>query len=142
MADNCFQVWHHSVNEFVLFCRRPFLSFLFHRPHCFLALFDYFLFTLLSSHRVYPLLGALRRPILFSAFLLSPSSPHSSLFALLSCSPSLFCLLADNRNPPFFFKFFFALCRSQQTVYLDSSCRVLAWRLLVQQLEIFTRRLN
>lgn len=28
MADNCFQVWHRSVNEFVLFCGQLTVSFL------------------------------------------------------------------------------------------------------------------
>lgn len=67
MADNCFQVWHCSVNEFVLLCGRltvSFLSFIFlsfckhkhTRSHFLISLL--FVFSLSGLH-IYPLLGSL-----------------------------------------------------------------------------------
>lgn len=67
MADNCFQVWHRSVNEFVLLCGRltvSFLSFIFlsfctHKHmHAHFLISLLFVFALSGLH-IYPLLGSL-----------------------------------------------------------------------------------
>lgn len=67
MADNCFQVWHCSVNEFVLLCGRltvSFLSFIFlsfctHKhTHTHFLISLLFVFALSGLH-IYPLLGSL-----------------------------------------------------------------------------------
>lgn len=67
MADNCFQVWHRSVNEFVLLCGRltvSFLSFIFlsfctHKhTHAHFLISLLFVFALSGLH-IYPLLGSL-----------------------------------------------------------------------------------
>lgn len=102
MADNCFQVWHCSVNEFVLFCGRLtvsfllFISLLFTHTHThFLIFFSLPLFSCYLAS-IFTLSLALSTPSLslslFSIFLLSPSFlsvPHSLvrwafyIFALL-----------------------------------------------------------
>lgn len=67
MADNCFQVRHCSVNEFVLLCGRltvSFLSFIFlsfctHKhTHAHFLISLLFVFALSGLH-IYPLLGSL-----------------------------------------------------------------------------------
>lgn len=109
-----------------LFCSAGGLSFSFHCPHCFLRhthtfwLFPFYLCFLviqppyLHSPRSSP------QPVSSQSFLYPPLLHIllcGGLFALLSCSPSLFCLLADNRGI-----LHFAPCRSQQTVYLELLC--------------------
>lgn len=80
MADNCFQVWHCSVNEFVLFCGQLIVSFLpfvlsyFHTHTG--TLFDFPLFVfifLLSDSHIYPLLGSLNALSFTFSLNLSPS---------------------------------------------------------------------
>lgn len=99
MADNCFQVWHCSVNEFVLFCGRltvsflPFISLSFSRTHtfwfsslclCFLVIWPPYLPSPWLSRR--PLFHSLSSQSFFLSFL---SVPHSLaqrafyIFALL-----------------------------------------------------------
>lgn len=128
----------HSVNEFVLFCRRPmelFLPFYFTvlivSPHTH-TLFDYLLCTSVfssSSHHIYPVLRALNSLFLLSLFFLSPSfSPCT-----LNSSFSLFCLLASNGGIIRYLSIYsLRMRRWRQTVYLDSSGCVLSqsnnWR--------------
>lgn len=109
MADNCFQVWHCSVNEFVLFCRRltvsflPFISLSFSHTH-FLIFFSLPLFSCYLAS-IFTLSLALWKPSLSLSLLnLSPSFlsvPHSLArrgflhLCFTRCSLSLFCLLAE-----------------------------------------------
>lgn len=83
MADNCFQVWHCSVNEFVLFCGRltvsflPFISLSFSHTHTFLIFLSLLCFL-----------------VIWPPYLPSPWLSQCPLFHFLSSqsffSPSLF----------------------------------------------------
>lgn len=113
MEDNCFQVCHCSVNEFVLFFSRVFLSFHFS------ALFKHFFwwffclcFPPLSGLHIYPLIGSLddlsltfppSDPSFLSPFPLSSTFLVASGFfktylCFPRCSLSLFCLLTIQEN--------------------------------------------
>lgn len=99
MADNCFQVWHCSVNEFVLFCGRltvcfvPFISVFFTHTRALLIFFSLPLFSCYLAS-IFTLSLAPSMPSLslslFQSFSLSfLSVPHSLpqqafyIFALL-----------------------------------------------------------
>lgn len=127
MADNCFQVWHCSVNEFVLFCGRltvsflPFISLSFSHTHThFLIFFSLPLFSCYLAS-IFTLSLALSTPSL-SLSLLSIFLFSFYIFALLVipflcfvCSRS-----ANNRGI-----LYFPACCSQQIVYLDFSSLIL-----------------
>lgn len=113
MADNCFQVWHCSVNEFVLFCGRltvsflPFISLSFSRTHRgFLFFLIFFSLPLFSCYLASIFTLSLAPPMpSFTFFLLGLSflrlSSLSSTFfgaagflhLCFTRSPSLLCLL-------------------------------------------------
>lgn len=90
MADNCFQVWHRSVNEFVLLCGRltvSFLSFIFlsfctHKhTHAHFLISLLFVFALSGLH-IYPLLGSLSFFFLLIFFSLAAFSAAAAFFFL------------------------------------------------------------
>lgn len=105
MADNCFQVWHCSVNEFVLFCGQltvsflPFISLSFSHTHT--HFFDFLLFAfvfLLSGLHIYPLLGS---PNTLFHFPSSQSFFSSSLFSQFHILGWLFTSLLYSLFPFF-----------------------------------------
>ena len=104
MADNCFQVWHCSVNEFVLFCGRltvsflPFISSPFLSLSLCLSLFLSLTLSLSNSHiSFFDFLLPLFSCYLASIFTLSLalSTPSFSLssqsFSLLSLIFHILC---------------------------------------------------
>lgn len=141
MADNCFQVWHCSVNEFVLFCRRltvaflPFISPFFADTHTASMLFDFSSLCLCFLVIWPPCLPSPWLswcPLSFSSvFLFSPlfsqfgilrSGRLFYIFALLVVPfLCLVCSLSANNRGILYF----AVRSSQQIVYLDFSCLVL-----------------
>lgn len=97
MADNCFQVWRCSVNEFVQFCWQltvssfQFVSGFSHTGTLFDFLHFVFVFSLSGLH-TYPLLGSLLSPFLsFSLNLFS--LPILSVYHILWCGCFLHLLL-------------------------------------------------
>lgn len=85
MADNCFQVWRRSVNEFVQFCWQltvssfQFVSGFSHTR----ILFDFLRFVFvfqLSDLRIYPLLGSLSSPFLSLSLFIFLSLPILSVY--------------------------------------------------------------
>lgn len=138
MADNCFQVWHCSVNEFVLFRRQLTVSFLPFISLSFFThigiLFDFLLFVfvfLLSGLHIYPLLGSFNALSFTFSLNLSPSlfSQYHILWRggflhlCFTCSLCLVCLLGANNRKVFYF----AVNYSQQIVYLDFSSLILLY---------------
>lgn len=131
MADNCFQVWHCSVNEFVLFCGRLTVSLL---PFIFLFSLTHFLIffslPLFSSYlaSIFTLSLAPSMPPLslsfFSIFLFSLLPQAFYIFALLVVPfRSFVCSLSANNRGILYF----VMRCSQQIVYLDSSGLVLMY---------------
>lgn len=123
MADNCFQVWHCSVNEFVLLCgwlTVSFLSFIFlsfctHKhTHTHFLISLLFVFALSGLH-IYPLLGSIS---FFSLNLFLPLCIlcffTSVLYLVLLVFVKFFTQGAHNTGV-----LHFAVHYSQPTVYLD-----------------------
>lgn len=139
MADNCFQVWRRSVNEFVQFCWQlsessfQFVSGFFTHTHTFF--FDFLLFVfvfLLSGLRIYPLLGSLVAfsftfslnlfSSLFSQYTTFFGVAAFYVFYLFCCFVRFRSLGADNRR-----LFCFGVRYSLRIVYLDSGGLVLLY---------------
>lgn len=137
MADNCFQVWHCSVNEFVLFCGRLTVSFL---PFIFVS-FSHTLFWFSSLCLCFlviwppylpspwlsqcPLFHFLSSQSFFTPFPLSQFHILYSLFTVLLVVSFLCfaCLLSTNNRGILFF----AMRCPQHIVYLDYSSHVLLY---------------
>lgn len=129
MADNCFQVWHCSVNEFVLLCGQltvSFLSFIFlsfctHKhTHSHFLILLLFVFSLSGLH-IYPLLGSLSFFFLLIFFSLAAFFAAaafffftSMLYLFLLVFVKIFTEGAHNTR-----SLCFAAHYSQQIVYLD-----------------------
>lgn len=103
MADNCFQVWHCSVNEFVLFCGRLTVSFL---------LFISLLFTHTHTHTFWFSSLCLCFLVIWPPYLPSPWLSQRPLFHFLS-SQSFF-------YPPLFSQFHILWCGGLFTSLLYS----------------------
>lgn len=133
MADNCFQVWRRSVNEFVQFCWQltvssfQFVSGFSHTRTLFDFLRFVFVFQLSGLH-IYPLLGSLSLPFLSLSLLIFLSLPLTTFFGvaafyifnLFCCFVWFYSLGANNRRC-----FSFAADYSQQIVYLDFGSLIL-----------------
>lgn len=100
MADNCFQVWHCSVNEFVLFCGQltvsfcPFisLSFSYSQAH-FLIFFSLSLFSCYLAS-IFTLSLALSTPSLsLSLFSLSTTFFNAVAFYIFALLVPCLCLV-------------------------------------------------
>lgn len=129
MADNCFQVWHCSVNEFVQFCWQltvssfQFVSGFSHTGRLFDFLCFVFVFQLSGLH-IYPLLGSLIARsftfslnlfhYLFSQFATFFGVAAFYIFYLFCCFVQFYSLGANNRR-----RFCFAVDYLSQIVYLD-----------------------
>lgn len=145
MADNCFQVWHCSVNEFVLLCGRltvSFLPFIFvsfsHTLFwfsslclCFLDIWPPYLPTPWLSQC--PLFHFLSSQPFFTPFPLSQFHIRYRLFTVLLVVSFLCfaCLLSANNRGILYF----AMRCPQQIVYLDFSSLVLLYSPVINPLQ-------
>lgn len=139
MAENCFQVWRCSVNEFVQFCWQltvssfQFVSGFSHTATLFDFLRFVFVFPLSSLH-IYPLLGSLVTlsftfflnlffsHSLFSQFTTSFGVAAFYILYLFCCFVRFYSLGANNRR-----RFCFAVDYSLQIVFLDSGSLILQY---------------